>query len=63
MDPITSIILFLVGMTLGISSVIVGEWGIGHFEVRRNMIPKPTRGFIRKWAYMQGHKSGVKRGR
>lgn len=53
----------LVFVILWFATQAVSEYSIGHFEGRRNMRPKIPYNGVRKWAYMKGHKRGVKRGR
>ena len=48
---------------LWLATKVVAEYAIGHFEGRRNMVPKPPHEKVKKWAYLHGHKRGVKRGR
>lgn len=48
---------------LWLATKIVAEYAIGNFEGRRNMVPKPPHERVGKWAYLKGHKRGVKRGR
>lgn len=55
--------LLAAGFLLSTLGIMVGEYGIGHFEGRRNMVFRPPRGLARKWAYTRGHRRGVKRGR
>ena len=48
---------------LWLATKVVSEYAIGHFEGRRNMVPEPPHEWVWKWAYLKGHKKGVKRGR
>ena len=64
MDHIYIFIVYMaVAILLWRSGILIGEYAVGHFEGRRNMIPKIPYGGLRKWAYLKGHKRGVKRGR
>lgn len=64
MDYIYTIGAFLAALLfLWLATKVVSEYAIGHFEGRRNMVPKIPYNGVRKWAYMKGHKRGVKRGR
>ena len=57
------IMTLVVILCVWLGTKIIVEYSIGHFEGRRNMVPKPPKGRLRTWAYTKGHKRGVKRGR